>query len=89
MAIAHVPSAPAPQTSARPPGGGGFRVIECNETANGSARTRLSSGTSSGTGIAIERCAGRSSANPPVASLEFPVWMPGASRPSVNDQHSE
>ncbi len=64
-------------------------MIEWSDTANGSASTATSSGTPSGTGIAIERCAGSSSAKPPVASLELPVWIPAASRPSVKLQQSE
>src|SRR5207248_10714647 len=87
MAAAHVPSAPAPYTTARPLNGGGLRVIACNATANGSASTATSSGTPSGTGIIMCWCAGTSSAKPPVASDELPVWMPGASRPSWKWKH--
>ena len=54
MAVAVVPSAPAPYTSARPPGGGGWRVTECSDTAKGSAKTANSSGTPSGTGKSME-----------------------------------
>ena len=36
-----------------------------------------------GTAIAIDVCAGTSSANPPLAVEELPVWMPGARCPSV------
>ena len=87
MAVAQVPSAPAPYTTARPPGGGGVRVTAWRATENGSARTATSSVTSSGTGISIRRWAGSSSANPPVASDEFPVWIPGVSEPSWKCQH--
>ena len=81
MAVAHVPNAPAPYTIALPPGGGGCRVTECSETANGSAITATSSGIESGTGMSMESWAGRYSAKPPVASRERPVCIPGASRP--------
>ena len=87
MAVEVVPRAPAPYTTALPSGGGGVRVMACSDTAKGSANTATSSGTESGTGISIEWWAGTSSANPPVASLALPVWMPGDSRPSVNRQH--
>ena len=59
MAVAVVPSAPAPYTSARPPGGGGWRVTECNDTAKGSANTANSSGTPSGTGKSMVWWAGK------------------------------
>ena len=78
IATAHDPSAPAPYTSTFPPGVGGCRVIACSDTANGSANTATSSGTSSGTGNSIDGCAGMSVAQPPVASFDVPMWMPGA-----------
>src|SRR5437763_1081904 len=67
MAVAVVPSAPAPYTSALPPGGGGRRVTEGSDTANGSASTASSSGTVSGTRQSCESWAGISSAQPPRA----------------------
>jgi hypothetical protein len=54
----------------------------------GGACPAHSEGTSSGTGMTIDRWAGTSSANPPVASVALPVWMPGESRPSVKRQHT-
>src|SRR3954447_6372544 len=48
-ASAHNPREPAPYTTTRPDGGGGCRVIACNDTENGSANTAASSGTESGT----------------------------------------
>ena len=72
------PSAPAPHTSTRPPGGGGWRVTLCSDTANGSAKIACSSSMPSGTANSIDECAGINSAYPPVASLDTPVWMPGA-----------
>ena len=53
-----------------------------NDTDHGSASTATSSSMASGTGMAIDSCAGSSSANPPVASLALPVWMPADSVPS-------
>jgi hypothetical protein len=41
---------------------GGWRVTECKETANGSAKIAASSLTSSGTGKTIESWAGMNSA---------------------------
>jgi hypothetical protein len=58
-----------------------------SDTANGSARMACSSSTASGTGNSIEEWAGISSAKPPVASLDTPVWMPGLIVPSVKLQH--
>ena len=62
MATAHEPSAPAPHTRARPPGGGGWRVTLWSDTAKGSARTACSSLMASGTAKSIEEWAGMSSA---------------------------
>ena len=62
MATAHEPSEPAPQTSARPPAGGGCRVMPCSDTANGSAKIACSSGIESGTAKSIVEWAGISSA---------------------------
>ncbi|BAX91101.1 hypothetical protein MSG_00942 [Mycobacterium shigaense] len=45
MATAHNPSEPAPYTSARPERVGGWRVIACKDTENGSAKTAASTGT--------------------------------------------
>src|SRR6478752_5056268 len=72
---------------ALPPGVGGCRVIECNDTANGSANTASSSGTLSGTLCNCDGCAGMSSAYPPFPSFDVPMWMPGAIGPTPNDQH--
>ena len=82
-----MPSAPAPYTSTLPPGGGGCRVMECSDTANGSANTATSSVTPSGTRKSIESSAGMSVAHPPVASLDVPVWIPGAMGGSRKLQH--
>ncbi len=82
MAVAVVPSAPAPWTTTRLPGSGGLRVMAWNETDHGSASTASSSGIASGTGKAMLSCSGRRSAKPPVASTALPVWMPGESRPA-------
>ena len=82
MVVAVVPSAPAPYTTTFAPGAGGLRVIAWNDTDHGSASTATSSSMSSGTGKAIDVCAGSRSANPPVASTALPVWMPQDSRPS-------
>lgn len=62
--------------------------MACSDTENGSASTATSSDMSSGTGKTMRRWAGRSSAKPPVASDELPVWMPGARRPSQKLQHT-
>ena len=56
-------------------------------TENGSASTAMSSATSSGQGMAMDVCAGTSSAKPPVASEELPLWMPGARCPAVKLWH--
>src|SRR5438128_3024055 len=77
LEIAQAPSAPAPYTSTLPPGGGEWRVTECSDTANGSANTATSSGSSSGTLNSIDGCAGMRFAQPPLTSLEVPMWMPG------------
>src|SRR5262249_31292033 len=87
MAVAHVPRAPAPYTITLPPGTGGCRVTECRLTANGSAKTASSSGTSSGTLNSCVSCAGMSWAYPPLASFEVPVWRPGAIGPTPKLQH--
>ena len=87
MAVVVVPRAPAPYTTARPPGGGGLRVTAWSDTEKGSASTATSSGTWSGTGTSMESWAGSRGAKPPVASLALPVWMPGESRPSRKLQH--
>lgn len=89
IAVAVVPSAPAPITRARPCGGGGLRVTAWKETDHGSARTAASSGTASGTGNTIVVCAGSRSANPPVASVALPVWMPAESGPAWKFQQIE
>ncbi len=62
-------------------------MTECNDTANGSAKTATSSLTPSGTGISIDSCAGRYSAKPPGASFDVPVWIPAAMGPRVKCQH--
>ncbi len=62
MATAQQPSAPAPHTSARPPGGGGCRVTLWSETAKGSARMARRSSSPSGTANNIVEWAGISSA---------------------------
>ena len=59
----------------------------CSETANGSARMACSSSIPSGTACSIDGWAGISSAYPPVASLDTPVWMPGLMVPEVKLQH--
>src|SRR5215207_6197848 len=87
MAVAHVPRAPAPYTITLPPGTGGCRVTECRLTANGSANTASSSGTSSGTLKSCVSWAGISCAYPPLASRDVPVWMPGAIGPTPKLQH--
>ena len=80
------PATPAPHTRTRPPGGGGWRVMLCRDTANGSANTACSSSIASGTAKSIVEWAGISSAYPPVASLETPVWMPALMSPVVKLQ---
>ena len=62
MAMAQLPSEPAPYTSTLAPEGGGWRVMECSDTANGSAKIACSSGMPSGTGNSIVGWAGMSSA---------------------------
>jgi hypothetical protein len=78
--------AAAVETRTLPPGGGGCGVTEWSETAKGSARTACSSLRESEMGKSIDSWAGRYSANPPGASREVPVWMPGARGPSVKCQ---
>ena len=81
MAVAHVPSAPAPYTSALPPGGGEWRVTECSETANGSAITATSSEMESGIGMNM-RVMGRQKLGEATGRVaESPVCMPAARRP--------
>ena len=53
-----LPSDPAPYTRTLRPGGGGWRVIACSDTANGSAKTASSSVIESGTANSIESWAG-------------------------------
>ncbi len=89
MAVAVVPSAPAPYTMTLAPGAGGLRVMAWNDTDQGSASTATSSAMASGTAKAMVWWAGSRSAKPPVASTALPVWMPGESRPSWKFQQIE
>ncbi len=61
--------------------------MPCSDTANGSAKMACSSGIESGTANSIVEWAGISSAYPPVASLDTPVWMPGLMSPDRKLQH--
>src|SRR5262245_6010342 len=81
MATVNNPRVPQPYTSTGAPGVGGRFRTACNETENGSASTASSSRTSSGIAIHIDSCAGTNGANPPVATLLFPVWIPGGMWP--------
>ena len=77
----------APDERPGRPAGGGWRVTLWSDTAKGSAKMACSSSTPAGTAKSIDEWAGRSSAYPPVASLETPVCRPGLMSPVVKLQH--
>ena len=77
------PRVPQPYTRTVSLSAGGKFRIACRETLKGSANTACSSLMSSGMGMHMDSWAGTSGAKPPVAALEFPVWIPGGMTPLV------